>query len=382
MGVAANEDAIVRSIYDAALDDHAWQDLPRLISQYLDGESAVIWFAEGESAPDFASFNQSPELLSRYAEHFRFVDLFTKAVLGHDLYSTAFDGADLIGEHTLRQSEFYYDFLRVADILPNIGAHMHLGPGLISAVGVFRSVTASAFKDVHKEKLQSLIAHLEQMLMLRRHLSSQRLGLEMTKAALHSLPSGIVICDKQAHVLFANAAAEAIVASHGAISLHPASHTIAAGTPEHSVELRRLICEAAQSRPGGALCLSDESGDRVLVVVSPLPPALDEIPERALVTLRSEMDSLGAVAEMLVALFGLTAAEADLAWSLMQNQSLASIQLRRGVSENTIRSQLAHVFAKTRTGNQRELVRLLSMVPATVAAVAMPVSSESAVKPS
>lgn len=110
--------------------------------------------------------------------------------------------------------------------------------------------------------------------------------------------------------------------------------------------------------------MANEDGDRLLLSVSPLPAILHDGPGRALITLRSETDTLGPAPEMLVALFGLTAAEADLAWSLAQNESLNTIGVRRGVSENTIRSQLAHVFAKTRTANQRELVRLLSMVPA------------------
>jgi DNA-binding CsgD family transcriptional regulator/PAS domain-containing protein len=373
MGVAAKDVAIVRSIYDAALDECAWQVLPQLIATHLEGESAVIWYADGDSPPDFVSFNHSHRTVSDYGEHFRFVDPWTAAVTGHSLYSTAFDGAELISDRALRQSEFYYDFLRVADIFPNIGAHMSIGPGMISAVGVHRHVTASPFADHHKRGLQGLIGHLEQMLVLRRRLGSQRRASEMTSAALHSLSSGIVICDEHARILFANAAAESVAASHGALSLNSAGHTIAADQPEHSVQLRRLIADAAMCKPGGALCLANEMGDRLLILVSPLPSLVDEAPGRALVTLCSETAMLGPVADMLIALFGLTPAEADLASGLMRNQPLGAIQARRGVSENTIRTQLAHVFAKTRTNNQRELVRLLSLVPTSFEAEVRPV---------
>ena len=168
---------------------------------------------------------------------------------------------------------------------------------------------------------------------------------------------------------------EAVASKHDAISLHSAGKMIAADQPEHSAQLRRMIASAAHCGPGGALCLLNEAGDRVLLVVSPLPALLDDTPGRPLVTVSLETDMLGPLAEMLIALFGLTAAEADLAWSLTQNESLGSIQIRRGVSENTIRTQLAHVFAKTRTANQRELVRLLSVVPRTLVMESRPEST-------
>lgn len=364
LAMAANDLAIVRSIYDAALDDHAWQNLPRLLAEHLEGETAVIWCAERDGAPDFASFNQAPEFLSQYAEHFRFVDPWTDAIQRNARVSTAFHGHELISNQALLQTEFYYDFMRVADILPNVGAHMSVGPHTTSALAVYRPLNASAFEDSHKQKLQGLVGHIEQMLILRRQFGSQRQASEMTTATLNSLSSGIVICDQDAHVLFANAAAERVAAQHGTISLHSVDQNIAADQARHTTQLRLLIANAAQGGVGGALGLANQDGNRLLLTISPLPASLQDSPGRALISLRSETDTLGAAPEMLVALFGLTAAEADLAWSLTQNDSLNTIRVRRGVSENTIRSQLAHVFAKTRTANQRELVRLLSMVPA------------------
>jgi DNA-binding CsgD family transcriptional regulator len=44
--------------------------------------------------------------------------------------------------------------------------------------------------------------------------------------------------------------------------------------------------------------------------------------------------------------------------------SLKQIQEDRGVSENTIRTQIAHILAKTGAANQRELVKLLGSLPA------------------
>jgi DNA-binding CsgD family transcriptional regulator len=50
---------------------------------------------------------------------------------------------------------------------------------------------------------------------------------------------------------------------------------------------------------------------------------------------------------------------------LLAGRSLAEIGAKRKVSENTLRTQLANILRKTETANQRDLVRLLSLLPPT-----------------
>lgn len=65
-------------------------------------------------------------------------------------------------------------------------------------------------------------------------------------------------------------------------------------------------------------------------------------------------------AEDLQTLFGLTRAEAHVARCILDaNDSLPSIAAQLGVSLTTTRTHLQHVFEKTRTRRQSQLVRLL-----------------------
>ena len=65
----------------------------------------------------------------------------------------------------------------------------------------------------------------------------------------------------------------------------------------------------------------------------------------------------------LVELFGLTPAEAQLAVGLLAGKRLEQIAADRGVKLPTVRNQLRAVLAKTATGRQAELVRLLASLP-------------------
>jgi DNA-binding CsgD family transcriptional regulator len=361
MRLPADSDSLVRSIYDAALDDDAWSRLAGVLVDYIGADSGVIHYTDGAVLDQSNGFH-AQATLDAYADHYRTLDPFFEVVVEHGLFARAFHGSELVPD--LTDGEFYHDFLRQARILPTIGAIFPIGAGGFGSIGLHRPPGASDFREVQKARLQSVLGHLSQMLVLRRQLREQRRTSAVTSAALDYLSAGVIVCDANGKVLFANAAAEALSAGHGGIVLRAEDHVIGGESAEQSLALRGLIAQVASGGPGGALCLRSRDDTRLLVVVSPLPSTLGDEGQRVLVSLRSEAGQIGIVPDMLISLFGLTVAEADLSWSLMQNHSLHAIQQRRGVSENTVRTQLAHVLAKTGTANQRELVRLMAMVPA------------------
>jgi DNA-binding CsgD family transcriptional regulator len=61
-------------------------------------------------------------------------------------------------------------------------------------------------------------------------------------------------------------------------------------------------------------------------------------------------------------MFGLTAAEAQLALAIARGETPAGVARTRGVALATVRSQLASVLGKTQTRRQAELVALLARV--------------------
>jgi DNA-binding CsgD family transcriptional regulator len=147
-----------------------------------------------------------------------------------------------------------------------------------------------------------------------------------------------------------------------------------AATSDETRALGRLVAEAAATgagagtSPGGAIALSRPSLSTPLpVLVAPLrgqwtPPAA---PRAAAAVFVTDPERSGTVAgRQLVELFGLTPAEAQLAVALLAGKRLAHIAAERGVQLPTVRNQLRAVLAKTGTGRQAELVRLLATLPA------------------
>ena len=100
--------------------------------------------------------------------------------------------------------------------------------------------------------------------------------------------------------------------------------------------------------PGGAAGLGSpvgpgETGDRFALVILQNP---DEA-------------AIGLAHLQLV--YGFTASERKLAEALLNNDTLDSYAERTAISRSTLRSHLAHLFKKTGTNRQSELVRLLML---------------------
>jgi len=86
--------------------------------------------------------------------------------------------------------------------------------------------------------------------------------------------------------------------------------------------------------------------------------------EPAAVLLLSDTESgMRTPAGLLRELFGLSAAEARLAFRLANGDSLNAAAASFGVAKSTVVSQLGGIFSKTQTSRQSELIGLLRDLP-------------------
>jgi DNA-binding CsgD family transcriptional regulator len=189
--------------------------------------------------------------------------------------------------------------------------------------------------------------------------------LGMHAGALDAYSFGIVICDADRNVKFANDAAQAM-AREGTGLLLFASRRMGALLPSEGFALARRIREAAAGAPGGAIRLTGRSGAiELLGLVTPLPRRLGEGggAGHALISLRATEDRPALSEATLAAMFGLSPTQASIALSIFSNKTPEEIAGERGVRISTLRSHLAEIFARTGVENQRELVRLLALLP-------------------
>lgn len=174
----------------------------------------------------------------------------------------------------------------------------------------------------------------------------------------------LAVVGRDGQVVAGNRAFQDLIAAGDGLALAEGRLVLTATAPQETF-LALLAqatgrLEAGQPFSGGAVSVPRKRSERPLgVVVTPLPSrgqeqlfglhisALETTPAPPIPVLRG--------------LFDLTPAEAALLQALIADQRIEDVAEARGVSVTTVRTQLAHLFRKTNTNRQPELVRLATL---------------------
>jgi DNA-binding CsgD family transcriptional regulator len=174
---------------------------------------------------------------------------------------------------------------------------------------------------------------------------------------------GIIIVGTTRDVVHLNSAAQRILTSGDGLCIRCGS--VEATRTSTNTELQGSIAGACAepqngSRGGVSFACSRPSGKRPYVVhVLPLTTAEDPSAARALVMIIDPEQDAEPPKMLIRRLFGLTDAEADVALRVVRGDGLKPISADLALSMATIKTHLHHIFDKTDTHRQAELVRLL-----------------------
>jgi DNA-binding CsgD family transcriptional regulator len=183
---------------------------------------------------------------------------------------------------------------------------------------------------------------------------------------MNRLPIGLVLLDRELRPVITNRGAERALSLGDGFSLGPDG--LHAANPRDDAVLQGLLSERVAGR------LSAEHGNTVMAVSRPsgkrsfpvMVGALEraaagDVAEDAAVSVIFGVpeSGQGITLEALSRAYDLTPAESDLVRLLADGYCLKEAAELRGVSLNTVRTQLKHVFAKTDTNRQGKLIRLV-----------------------
>lgn len=169
------------------------------------------------------------------------------------------------------------------------------------------------------------------------------------------------IIDRKLHIRTMSASAERLLAAKdGLISRNG---QIVAATPEATGRLHAAIREKFSEGGGlseaGYLTLPRNGGKHPLSVSIRLLGQSDTGEPHAVLFVKDPCLNPRLNQSQLIDIFSLTPSEANLALHLAKGGSLQEYSQNSGLSMNTVRTHLKHVFNKTYTRRQPELVSLL-----------------------
>ena len=354
----------IKSIYDAALDWHAW---PAALDGLADAVKA--------SAAQFGSYNAAthslqtvmPRIDPDYARSF--VEHWASRNTVWQQSSVVPVGQVMRPEMFFapggwRRTDFFNEWYRPQRLDSMIGTNLLIEGPVSTVVSVLRK---EPFARAEIELFTLLIPHVQRAVQLQLRLAALEDRDNSSAEVLNRLRHGVLLVDDAGKVRFANRAAEAILAE-GA-GLHVSGGVVQAGKTDETCTLHKAIagCVDTAAHGGGTASgrvrLSRGAGRRPLsVLVIPLRPQAPWTrlyqPSAILFVSDPERD-VAVRSDHLRDEFGLTRAEAALALEILAGRGLQIAADRLRITLTTARTHLAHIFEKTGTRRQAELVRLI-----------------------
>jgi DNA-binding CsgD family transcriptional regulator len=227
------------------------------------------------------------------------------------------------------------------------------------------------FSEDERGRIAALLPHLRRVLQIKDRLAKAGTRAENLLEAMDRLPFGVLLLSDDLTVVEASASARATLAAND--SVHAQGGRLGFRRSTDAQAFARTLAanpaDAAGSEGVVVVRRLTEPGD-VTLLTMPLEAAPDEWTRpraRHLVLVFDSVRTPPPSQVLLQRTYGLTASEARLAASLATGLSLAEIAERRGLSVQTLRSQLKSVFGKTGISAQTQLVRLVLTGPAGVA---------------
>lgn len=181
----------------------------------------------------------------------------------------------------------------------------------------------------------------------------------LAASAWNAMDVAVLVCDADGRVQHANPEAESLIA--GEPGLRIVGGRLEGMGQDASDRLGRALREATDSVAQRPSRLSVRMARGVVFVldVVPLPLSSFAFESRALVFLRMPGKMAGLDEALLATEFRLTAAECQVAMAIMRRLSSSEIARIRGVSIETVNTQVKSLLSKTGCANRGEMTLLL-----------------------
>lgn len=366
-------DELIAAIYGAASEVLPASRPLELLSAMTRSDKAFVahYNFEERRGAIIASFNVEPNFIDTYRDIYAAENPWLARSSYFQAEGLVWRGSDIVPNEALAQTSFFQLFM-YGQVIRNT-AHLVIrvrGANVIHVM-LSRRSHAEEYDDAALAICRLYALHARQAIEVNGAVGTRRfveLGFETAieelaaGVALVELPSTIRYMNETCHVLF-NGPRE------GAAPKRWAPSGSSSGRPPVAARLPRPLVEVLAQKPVPRSCvIQRDVGDGrrpIFVEIRPYTfgnEADAQTRSGYVVVCRSADTEIEVEETALRAAFHLTASEARVCAALLAGENIFSLALRLNISPQTARTHVKHIFEKTYTTRQSELMKLLVSV--------------------
>ena len=361
---------LIGTIYDTALDRAMWPEALRKSVEFVGGSAVSLYSknAARKTGNTVLRWNSRPDaVVIDYFDGFAKIDPVTTCQFLFEV-GQVYSVGDCIPYSEFVETRIYKEWARPQGWIDHLGTNLDKSATSFSVFGIFRSEEQGLVDEEMRRRMKLITPHVRRAVLI-----GNVLDLHTAKAAafaetLSGLAAGVFLVDENARIVFANTSGQAML-DEGKI-LRQKDRVLATVDPRIGTTLLDVIAsagggDAAVGVNGIAVPLSLPPDELWLAHILPLTSGARQragISYSAVAALFVRKASLEvpSAMETMSKLYKLTPGELRVLAAVSEVGGVPAVAEVVGVSEATVKTHLQHLFAKTGTNRQIDLVKLVA----------------------
>lgn len=360
---------LVGHIYDAALDRTLWPGVLTTLSEFVGGIGAALY---SKDAVGYQGHVHHYVGIEPYFKQLYFKEYIKIDPTSAGQVSAAIDQpvavADLMPYGVFAATQFYHEWVQPQRLVDFVATVVDRSATSGAIFGVFRHERDGVTDNDARYRMRLTAPHIRRATLIGRMFDLKSAEVATFSETLDGFGAGIFLLDAGGRIVHANASGHGILSASEVLRV--VGGRLVASDAQTDQTLREIFALAGQGDAelgtrGIAVPLTSLSGERWLAHLLPLTSGMRRKAGKAYsavaaLFVRKASLEIPSSVETMSKLYRLTPSEVRVLGTLSEVGGVPSAAGMLGISEATVRTHLHHLFAKTRTNRQTDLVKLVA----------------------
>jgi DNA-binding CsgD family transcriptional regulator len=361
---------LIGDIYDASLDPSLWPGVFTEACNFIGASAAALLSHDivQRRTTVFYNWGFTPGYEKTYVESGCKIDPFFPTPIFFDLESVHAPIPECIPRDEFCRSRFAREWVVPQGIIDTLVSNLEKSRISCAGFWVFRRFNEGFVDDKMRRRFALVVPHVRRAVAIGQVIDLKKIEAAALADSLDTLPAGMFLVDSFGRIVHTNLCGHAMV-SEGNV-LNARGGKLGALDPEVNQALLDAFTAAGRGdgsmgRKGLAVALKARDGSRYVANVLPLTSGARReagmlYSAVATVFVYKAVLDLASPPEAIANEFKLTPRELQVLFAIVEVGGVPEVAEVLGVSAETVKTHLGHLFEKTRTSRQADLVKLVA----------------------
>jgi DNA-binding CsgD family transcriptional regulator len=362
--------ALIGDIYDAALDPTLWVNVLGKTRAFIGGWAIALSWKDAVAkcgGSYFEEGGQDPYYHRLYFEKYIKLDPFTTTQFVVEIEEPK-SFLEIMPYDELVQTRIYKEWAQPQGIVDALMCLIDKSATSVGFLVVFRNTWDGFVDDETRHRARLVIPHIRRATLISKVIDLKKAEAASLADTLDGISAGMFLVNATGHIVHVNAAGHMMLKR--ASVLHAAGGRLVANDPQADETLADTFAtagngDAALGIKGVAVPLLAPDGERYVAHVLPLTSGARRRAGASYAAVAAMFVHRAAVAtpsppEAIAKAYKLTPMELRVLLAIVEVGGVPEVAETLGVAESTVKTHLQHVYQKTGTNRQADLVKLVA----------------------